>query len=68
MVGLVEARRVARLLELNRVISYVETNFVIAKIYEDGSLEWRVDGGRGEVGSNRLRSCALAPAVLCAQY
>ena len=56
------------MLELNRVISDVETCFVIAKTHEDGSLEWRVGGGRGEVGNNGDRSCTLAPTVLCVQY
>ena len=68
VVGLVEGRCVARMLELNRVISDIETGFVIVKTHEDGSLEWRVGWGRGEVGSNRDSSCTLAPTVLCVQY
>jgi len=67
-IGLANGSRVARMLELNRAIGDTKTGFLIEKTYEDDSLEWRVDGGRGEVGSNRESSCALAPAVLCVQY
>jgi len=35
----------------------------MADTYEDGGLEWGIDGGRGEVGRNGERSCTLAPAV-----
>jgi hypothetical protein len=67
-VGLMEGVGVARVLESNRVINDVETGPGTAKTHEDGSLEWRVDGGRGEMGSNRDGSCALTPAVLYVQY
>ena len=67
-VGLVEGVRVGRMLEFNRVIGDVETGFLIAKTYEDDSLEWRVYGGRGEVGGNGESPCALTPAALCVQY
>jgi len=33
--------------------------------YEDGGFEWRIDGGRGEVGGDRDSSCTVAPAALC---
>jgi len=62
-VGLVEGRRITRLLELNRVIGDVETGFRIVDTHEDGSLEWRVGGGRDEMGSNGESSCAVSPAV-----
>jgi len=51
-IGVVDGRHVARMLELNRAISDTKTGFLIAKTYEDGSLEWRVNGGRDEVGGN----------------
>ena len=66
-IGLVDGRHEARMLELDRTISDTKAGFLIAKTYENGSLEWRVDGGRGEVGGNGESSCALAPAVLCVQ-
>ena len=56
------------MLELDKVISDVETVSGIVKTHEDGSFERRVDGGRGKMGGNGHRSCALAPAVLCVQY
>jgi hypothetical protein len=56
------------MLELNRVIGDIETGSGIGKTYDDGSPEWRADGGRDEVGVNGESSCALAPAVLCIQY
>ena len=52
VVCLVEGIRVARMLELESVISDVETVSGIVKTYKDGSLERRVDGGRGKVGGN----------------
>ena len=55
------------MLELSGVIGDVEIGFVIVGTHEDDSLERRVDGGRDEVGGNRDRSCALAPATLCVQ-
>ena len=68
VVCLVEGKRVARMLELDSVISDIETASGTAKTHEDGSLEWGVDGGNGKVGDNGDRSCALAPAVLCVQH
>ena len=64
-VRLVEGVRVARMLELNKVINDVATGFEIAKTHEDGSPKQRVNGGRDEVGGDRDCSRALAPAVLC---
>ena len=66
-IGLVDGIHVARMLELNKAISDTKTGFFIAKTYEDGSLERRVDGGRDEMGGNGESSCALAPAVSCVQ-
>jgi len=37
---------------VNTVVSDVETSVGIANAYEDGSFEWRVDWGRGDVGGN----------------
>ena len=50
-VDLVEGKRVARFLVLNRVVSDVEIGFRIVKTYENSSLEWRV-WNRGKVGDN----------------
>ena len=66
-IDLVEGRRVTRLLELNGVTSDVETGFEIVDTHEDGSLEWRVDGSRGEVGGNGESSCTVSPAAWFAQ-
>ena len=53
VVGLVERKRIARMLQLNRAINDAETGSGIEGTHEDGSLEWRVDGCHGEVGGNR---------------
>ena len=50
-VGLVDGKRVARFLVLNRVVGYVEICFRIVKTYENGGLEWRV-WIRDKVGGN----------------
>ena len=63
-VGIVGGECVARLLKLNKVISDAETGSGIARTHEDDSLEWKVDGGRGEVGGDRNTSRAVPPAVL----
>jgi len=67
-VGLMDGERVARLLQLNKVISDVETCSGIARTHEDDSLEWRVDRGRSEVGGDRYSSRTVPPAVLRVQY
>jgi len=68
-VGLVNGERVARLLELNDVISDVKTRdwFGITKTHKDDGLEWRVDGGRSEVGGSGDASRTVPPAVLRVQ-
>jgi len=63
-VGLVDGVRVARLLKLNKVVNDVETSSGIVRTHEDSSLEWRVDGGRGQVSDNRDSSSTVPPAVL----
>ena len=68
VISLVERKRIARILQSNRVISDAGTGSGAAKTHEDGSIEWRVDGGRGKVGGNRHGPCALAPAALCMQF
>ena len=50
-VGLVDGKRVARFLVLNRFVSDVEIGFRIVKAYENSSLEWRVRS-RGNVSGN----------------
>jgi len=40
-----------------------ETGSGITKTHEDDTLEWRVDGGRGEVGGNRYTARTVPPAV-----
>ena len=50
-VGLVDGKRVARFLVLNRFVSDVEIGFRIVKAYENSSLEWRVRS-RGKVSGN----------------
>ena len=67
-IGLANGSRVARMLELNRAIGDTKTGFLIEKTYEDDSLEWRVDGGRDEVGGDRDTSCTMPPAILRVQY
>jgi len=32
--------------------------------YEDGTIEWGVDGVRDDVGGNGKRPCAVAPTLL----
>ena len=34
-----------------------------ANAYEDGSLEWRINRVRDNVGGNGKRSCAMAPTL-----
>ena len=67
-VGLVDGTCVTRMLRSNRAISDAKTGCGIPKTHGDGSLEWRVDGSRDEVGGDREGSCTLPPAVLCTQY
>ena len=62
-VGLVDGERVARLLKLHEVVNDVETSSGIVRTHENGTLEWRVDGGHGEVGDNRDSSSTVPPAV-----
>ena len=50
-VGLVDGKRIARFLVLNRVISDTEIIFWIVKAHENGGLEWKV-WIRGKVGGN----------------
>ena len=53
---------------VNKVVSDIETGSGIARTHEYDSLEWRVDGGRSEVGSDRDSSRTMPPAVLRVQY